>query len=99
MTRDVSPSRTRRQPESYILAAVRDALRMQGWSVIRMQQGLGCHKGMADLCAMKDGRTLWVEVKTPTGRQSEHQKAFEAMVKACGGEYFMARDGLDVVGI
>jgi len=88
-----------RQPESYILSAVRDALRLQGWFVVRIQQGLGCHKGIADLCAMRDGRTLWVEVKTPSGRQSPYQVAFEADVKRAGGEYLVARDGLDVVGI
>lgn len=89
-------SRSKRQPESLILGAVRQFLQLGGWLVIRHQQGLGAYKGFPDLTAVKDGRTVYVEVKTPTGRLSEAQVAFQREVEAHGGEYIVARSTADV---
>lgn len=44
---------------------------------------------------------LWIEVKTPTGKQSEYQKSFRAQVQAHGHRYIIARcveDVEEVVG-
>ena len=65
------------QPESVILQQVRDVLRLWGWVVVRMQQGLGSHKGIGDLLCFRAGKTHWVEIKTPSGRLSEHQLRFQ----------------------
>ena len=88
-----------KQPESAILKAIRQYLTAFGWHVVRIQQGMGCHKGIADLHALRNGRSVWIEVKTPTGRQSEHQRAFEREVTAHGGEYIVARCVEDVVAM
>jgi hypothetical protein len=88
-----------RQPESYIRDAIRAYLRAHGWFVVRMQQGLGCHRGIADLCAMRDGRTVWVEAKTATGKQSDYQAEFERCVLAAAGEYRLARSIEDVADL
>jgi len=85
------------QPETAILRAVRDYLRVQGWLCVRMQQGMGSHKGIADLYCLKDGRSVWLEIKTPTGKQSTYQKQFQADVEAYGGEYKVARSLDDVM--
>jgi len=85
------------QPETAILRAVRDYLRVQGWLCIRMQQGIGSHKGIADLYCLKDGRSVWLEIKTPTGKQSRHQEAFQDQVRNYGGEYAIARSLDDVM--
>lgn len=82
--------------ESDILRTVRDFLRWHGWFVVRLQQGLGCHRGLADLVAMRGGRTIWVEVKTPAGRLSEDQEKFWASVQMAGGEYRVVRSLDDV---
>lgn len=37
------------------------------------------------------GILVGLEVKTATGRQSEHQKRFETMVRAQNGHYFVVR--------
>lgn len=87
------------QPETLILRQVSDYLRAAGWYVIRMQQGLGAHKGLSDLVAMKDGRTIWIEVKTPRGRLSDWQEAFGLNVQRAGGEYVVARGLDDVTGL
>ena len=79
------------QPESLILRAVRAHLETDGWYVVRIQQGLGCVKGIADLVAMKAGRTVWLEIKTQTGTQSAYQVDFERKVTAHGGQYRVVR--------
>lgn len=49
--------------------------------------------GMADIIGLlrPSGRFLAIEVKTPTGRQSEQQRSFQRMVEAAGGLYVLAR--------
>lgn len=89
-------ARTKRQPESLILTAVRQFLQIGGWLVIRHQQGLGAHKGFPDLTAIKDGRTTYIEVKTATGKQSEAQLEFQRQVESRGCEYIVARSTEDV---
>ena len=37
------------------------------------------------------GRTIFIEVKTPTGRQSKQQKRFQAAVERLGFEYKIMR--------
>lgn len=82
--------------EADIQDAIRDYLRYTGWFVIRHQQGLGCHRGLADLSATKGGRTLWIEVKTARGRLSEWQERFRADIEAHGGVYIVARSPEDI---
>ena len=79
------------QPETLILRSVKQMLEAHGWWVVRIQQGLGAHKGIADLVAMKRGRTVWVEVKTASGKLSSHQDRFCESVLHAGGEYVVAR--------
>jgi hypothetical protein len=78
------------QPESVIKKHLEYALRLQGWLIIPIAQAQFSAAGVADMAVVRDGRTVWVEVKTATGKQSAHQKAFEAAVKAHGGEYIVA---------
>lgn len=55
-------------------------------------------KGMADVTViMAPWRTAFVEVKTGSGEQEPDQKAFEAMVKALGFPYFVARNIEDTI--
>ena len=73
---------TKKQPESVILQAVRNALVIDGYDVTRHQQGLGCRRGFPDLTALKDGKTLYVE--------------FQRECEAHGGTYILARSVDDV---
>ena len=84
------------QKETYIRRSITDALRLAGWAVFYIFQGLGSYKGISDLIAMKDGRTVYIEVKTETGRQSEHQKQFERICIEHGCRYILARSVNDV---
>jgi len=55
--------------------------------------------GIADLCVFHKGRVDWIEVKSKTGRQSPHQKAFEAECKKEGINYYLVRDFKEVMKI
>ena len=84
------------QKETYIRRSITEALRLAGWAVFYIFQGLGSYKGISDLIAIKDGLTVYIEVKTETGRQSEYQKQFERIVTDHGGKYYVARSVNDI---
>lgn len=53
--------------------------------------------GQADLTGiMAGGKRLEIEVKGPTGRQSEDQRNYQAMIERFGGLYVLARCVADV---
>lgn len=82
--------------EAEIQSAIRECLRWNGWFVIRHQQTLGSHRGLSDLTAIKDGVTVYIEVKTMSGVLSADQEAFRDEVEAHGGTYIVARCVEDV---
>ena len=86
----------KQQPETAIRKAVTEALRFAGWDVTYHLQGVGCRRGFPDLTAMKDGKTIYIEVKTATGRQSDYQKDFQKVCEAHGCRYIIARSVNDV---
>ena len=47
--------------------------------------------GIADIVGVIDGRAVFVEVKTKTGRQREAQRKFQAAIEKAGGIYLIAR--------
>ena len=75
----------------------RDYLRIKGWFVFYVLQGLGAYRGIPDLIAVRDGRVLFIELKTARGRQSDHQKKFQADLEAAGGEYILCRGADDLL--
>jgi len=52
--------------------------------------------GLPDIVAIKDGRYIGIEVKTPKGKQSDAQKDIEREVTKAGGFYFIVRSLEDV---
>ena len=43
---------------------------------------MGLRAGVSDLVVVLEGRVIFVEVKTPKGRLSEHQRFFRAKVRS-----------------
>lgn len=82
--------------ETDIQKAVKEYLQWNGWFVFKNHQSLGSYKGIADLYAIRAGRSVWIEIKKPEGVQSQDQIEFEADIKAHGGEYIVARSVDDV---
>ncbi|MFA5383981.1 MAG: hypothetical protein WC364_04855 [Eubacteriales bacterium] len=78
--------------ERDVITAVRQWLKLKGYYVIRFHQGLGCHRGLADLGAVKNGKTVWIETKRPGGKLSADQEAFKAAIEAHGGTYLVVSD-------
>ncbi|MBO8136781.1 MAG: VRR-NUC domain-containing protein [Desulfotomaculum sp.] len=85
--------------ERDIQRQIKEYLQWHGWLVVKIHQSLGSYKGIADLYALKNGRSVWIEVKTPKGKQSKDQEQFEKDIKAHGGEYMVARSVEDVMGL
>lgn len=85
--------------ERYIQKQIKEYLTWTGWFVVKIHQSLGSHKGIADLYALKEGRHVWIEVKTPKGRQSPDQIEFQQMVEANGGIYVVARNVDEVMNL
>jgi Holliday junction resolvase len=84
------------QKETLIRREITDALRLAGWDVTYHLQGVGCRRGFPDLTAMRAGQTVYIEVKTEKGRQSEHQQIFQEICEAHGCTYILARSVNDV---
>lgn len=82
--------------ETEILRGIRQYLQVHGWYVIRHHQGLGCHKGLSDLTAIRNGVTVYIECKKRNGYQSAVQKKFQADVEAHGARYILAKGIEDV---
>jgi Holliday junction resolvase len=90
-------------PEGKVLDKVKQELKAQGWYVIRINQfnkrGYSVHKGISDIIAVGNGRTLFIEVKTPDNKQSDDQLAFEYEIKERGGEYYVVRSVEELTNI
>lgn len=83
--------------ENNIQTEIRDFLKWNGWFVIRHQQSLGSLKGLSDLSAIKNGLTIYIEVKTEKGKQSDYQKEFQNEIENHGGKYILARKLEDII--
>lgn len=92
----VGKSEVTKVTEGDILRQIRDFLRTHGWKVVRFHQSLGSERGIPDLCAIRGGQTVWIEVKTPNGRLSAHQRAWLQDLEEHGGWWIVARSVEDV---
>ena len=66
-----------------------DYMQIKGWFIFPILQSLGSYKGISDYIAIKAGRTVYIETKSPAGEQRQGQKDFQADIEAHGGEYFL----------
>lgn len=85
--------------ESDIKKLTQDYMRIKGWLIFPILQGLGAYKGISDFIAIKAGRTVYIETKSPAGKQRLDQIVFQADIEAKGGEYFLVDCYEDLVKI
>ena len=83
-------------PETRIKREIKQGLSYTGWFCFHVLQGMGAHKGIPDMIATKKGITLFIEVKSPKGKQSPHQVEFQRQIEGVGGNYIVARNFDDV---
>lgn len=74
-------------------------MQIKGWYIFPILQGLGCHPGISDFIAIKVGRTVYIEAKSPAGKQRPDQIIFQKNIEAKGGEYFLVDCFEDIVKI
>lgn len=48
--------------------------------------------GVSDIIVVRDGFVIFLEIKRPSGKQSDNQKQFQDLVKKNGAEYWVIRD-------
>ncbi len=96
-----------------LLSACCQYLPLRGWIVHQnanqptYDAKAGCYrsqgkhklKGMPDLTAFKDGRTVFVEVKTGKGKLNPDQKVCKTMLEAAGFTVILARSIDDLEGL
>jgi len=80
--------------ESQIQRKIIERLECQGCYVVKT---IACNRaGVPDLLICKEGKFIAIEVKTPTGRVSDLQKAHIKMIREAGGEAIVARSVKDL---
>lgn len=93
--------------ESKLQKDIAHALEAAGFMVIRVNsmttqsderwlrayyvQNIASGAGHSDLVAYRNGRAWFLEIKTPTGRQSQSQKRFQACAERYGMSYHVVR--------
>lgn len=71
--------------------SVPNHLMRNGLAELRREIKAGFRKGAPDLIAGKDGKSYWLELKTPVGKQSAEQVAFSSVARLFGAEYRVVR--------
>jgi len=89
----------KKTPEGQIKSAVIQYLQFTGFYVVNMWQGQFSFKGIADIYALKNGRSIWLEIKTTKNKQSPDQIDFERNIKLHGSEYYVVRSVDDIISI
>jgi len=83
--------------ESDVKKLLTDRLRIDGWFIFHILQGLGSFPGITDFIAVKGGRVLFIETKSPKGTQRPDQIIFQNIVESHGGEYWLIDCFEDIV--
>ena len=91
--------------EDKIQAGIVNLLRQNGFLVFSVPNGgqrsaitgallkkTGALAGVSDLIIVLEGRVVFVEIKTPSGRQQDTQKIFQGKVEQLGHRYEIWRD-------
>jgi hypothetical protein len=81
----------KRQEHAQILKAVKEYLGWNRWKVKRFSQGPFAEPGVPDLCAMRSGVFVWIEIKTPQDSLSKAQREFKRDCEEVGIPHFVVR--------
>lgn len=85
--------------EGIVKQQVKYYLKVKGWHVRQIMQSALSDHGLPDLFAFKAGRVIFVECKSPKGRQSDRQKAFQQELEAEGCMYILVSSVDNLVGM
>ena len=85
--------------ENLIKRQVKDYLDLRGYFHFYLLAGIGAFLGAPDIIAIKNNRVLFLEIKRPGGKQSEHQRKFQLNIEGQGGEYYIVEKLEDLIQI
>jgi len=85
--------------ENDIKLQCKQYLSLKGYFHFYLTAGIASYKGAPDLVAIKNNRVLFLEIKRPGGRLSEHQQQFQLDIEGQGGEYYVVRCLDDLIKI
>jgi len=83
--------------EKDVTKSIRAYLKTIGIFHWKVWQGLGSKKGISDLIAIDKGVSMFIEIKTPTGRLSPGQEEFLAEVNYHGCVGIVVRSVDDIM--
>jgi len=84
--------------ESNIQTYIKKYLKDNGWFCFKIhQQGKFCYRGITDLITMKNGVTVFIEVKAKKGKLSQDQEKFRDDIVSYGGNHLVAKSLGDVI--
>jgi len=85
--------------ENDIKRQVKNYLDIKGYFHFHILQGLGAFRGIPDMIAIRKGRVIFLEIKKPGGKLSEHQQRFKETMERVGGEYYVVRSLEEIIKI
>jgi len=86
-------------PETLLKRDVKQVLGHLGWFHFPILQGLGSYPGLCDIITCKQGRILFLELKSKKGKQSPKQKFFQENIENQGFTYLLIRDIDDLLSV
>ncbi len=90
-------------PESVLQDKIEQECRQRQWAFARTRMDKATTFTMAGvpdfIIAMHSGRTLYMEVKTKTGKQSAEQKGFQVLLEMNGHEYHLVRSFAEFLSV
>jgi hypothetical protein len=86
--------------ESDVKRQVKDYLNLKGWFNFHLLAGMGAYPGLPDRVAIKNGRTLFLEIKKPIGGiHRDSQKIFQKNIERAGEEYCLIKCLEDLIKV
>ena len=102
MTQHMTPAQYRKHPpkvrgrrvtpETALKAGVKEWLSLHGWLHYPLAESRYGVKGLPDRIAVKNGRTVYIECKSPRGELSEWQQVRQREITEAGALYLLVRD-------
>jgi hypothetical protein len=94
--RTLPPQRRPGAADGALAAAVTGCLETHGYLVLRSRSRLSSRWGLADLVAIRDGRSIFVLAGAAPGRLSRRTQHFVENIRRSGSEFVVVRDLGDV---
>ncbi len=80
-------------PEKIIQSQVLGWLQYHGWLILRMPPSIYTNaKGLPDAVAIKNGKHVWIEFKSPKGKLSFNQEKLHRIMKEYGAKVVVIKE-------